>query len=200
MDDAGFLAAMRAAPDDPAPRLVFADWLDDYADPRAALIRAEERLRDLSPSSDDYWLLKPERDRLKASTDPEYLALLGYHLPQPVFSHGWPGEWKGRWRLIRLFAENWLGVTLPDVGGRRPEVRGVELDLERDLPESLRELHAFTADLSDAGRPPPLGPRPSSAPCRSKGRCAGRCPTSRPPSIAGASRRATSPSPTRRSA
>jgi uncharacterized protein (TIGR02996 family) len=35
-----FLAAIRENPEDEASRLVFADWLDEHADPRGAMIRA----------------------------------------------------------------------------------------------------------------------------------------------------------------
>ena len=149
MDDADFLAAIRAAPDDPAPRLIFADFLDERADPRADLIRHEEEMRESPAFGDHYWNLKGERDRLKSAASAEWLAAMGYDLPQPVFAHGWPDDWRGRWRLIRLFAENWYGVSLPDVGGRRDGVRGIELDLEHDLPESLREWAAFEADMAD---------------------------------------------------
>ena len=34
-----FLAAVRSAPDDDAPRLIFADWLEDHGDPRGEMIR-----------------------------------------------------------------------------------------------------------------------------------------------------------------
>ena len=45
-----FLAAIRDDPDDDAPRLVFADWLDDYGEPhRAELIRARCALADMRP-------------------------------------------------------------------------------------------------------------------------------------------------------
>jgi uncharacterized protein (TIGR02996 family) len=50
---AGFLAAIREAPEDDAPRLVFADWLEDHGDEqRAEFIRAQvlaARLDDLDP-------------------------------------------------------------------------------------------------------------------------------------------------------
>src|SRR4051812_49324247 len=38
-DESAFLAAMAAAPDDQAPRLVFADWLEERGDPRGAWLR-----------------------------------------------------------------------------------------------------------------------------------------------------------------
>jgi len=42
MSEAAFLAAIRAQPEDDAPRLVFADWLDEHDRPvRARFIRAQ---------------------------------------------------------------------------------------------------------------------------------------------------------------
>ncbi len=50
---AAFLDAIREAPDDDAPRLIYADWLDDHGGPadvaRAALIRVQCRLASLPP-------------------------------------------------------------------------------------------------------------------------------------------------------
>ena len=42
-----FLARIRAYPDDDAPRLVFADWLDEQGDPRGAFIRVQLALAQL---------------------------------------------------------------------------------------------------------------------------------------------------------
>ena len=38
-EEAGFIAALLAAPDDRTTVLVYADWLDERADPRAAYLR-----------------------------------------------------------------------------------------------------------------------------------------------------------------
>jgi uncharacterized protein (TIGR02996 family) len=46
-DRAGFLAALRAAPDDEALRLIFADWLDEQGDPLGAFIRLQIELEPL---------------------------------------------------------------------------------------------------------------------------------------------------------
>ena len=63
------LAAILDAPDDDAPRLVFADWLDEHGEPdRAAFIRVQiERAR--LPEDD------PRAEALKARED----ALLRAH-------------------------------------------------------------------------------------------------------------------------
>jgi uncharacterized protein (TIGR02996 family) len=50
-EEAAFLRAIRSAPEDAAPRLVYADWLDERHDPRAAIIRLAERLRGRDPDT-----------------------------------------------------------------------------------------------------------------------------------------------------
>jgi uncharacterized protein (TIGR02996 family) len=49
-DEGAFLRAVRAAPNDSAPRLVYADWLEERGDPRAQAIRFAERSRNLDPT------------------------------------------------------------------------------------------------------------------------------------------------------
>ena len=50
-EEGSFLRACFAAPDDAAPRLVYADWLDERHDPRAQAVRLAERFRHLDPES-----------------------------------------------------------------------------------------------------------------------------------------------------
>ena len=38
-------------PEDAAPRLIYADWLDERADPRGEVIRLAEQMRDFDPTS-----------------------------------------------------------------------------------------------------------------------------------------------------
>jgi len=50
-EESPFLRAAFAAPDDAAPRLVYADWLDERHDPRGPVVRLAERLRRLDPET-----------------------------------------------------------------------------------------------------------------------------------------------------
>jgi uncharacterized protein (TIGR02996 family) len=43
-DRQAFVRAVLAAPDDPLPRLIFADWLDEQGDPLGELIRVRVEL------------------------------------------------------------------------------------------------------------------------------------------------------------
>lgn len=46
MTEEAFLRAIREAPDDPAPRLIFADWLEEQGDPRCEIIRLYAEYRE----------------------------------------------------------------------------------------------------------------------------------------------------------
>src|SRR6476619_554029 len=65
-DDAALLAAIRAAPADDAPRLIYADWLDEHGRPeRAEFIRVQCELA----RRDDPALRRREADLLAAHHD-----------------------------------------------------------------------------------------------------------------------------------
>jgi uncharacterized protein (TIGR02996 family) len=50
-EESAFLRAVHAAPGDSAPRLVYADWLDERGDPRGPVIRLDERLKGMDPDA-----------------------------------------------------------------------------------------------------------------------------------------------------
>jgi uncharacterized protein (TIGR02996 family) len=50
-EEAAFLRAIYADQSDSAPRLVYADWLDERGDPRGTVIRIVERTRAMSPEA-----------------------------------------------------------------------------------------------------------------------------------------------------
>jgi uncharacterized protein (TIGR02996 family) len=50
-EEGAFLRAIRAAPQDSAPRLVYADWLDERHDRRGPVVRLMERIRSLPPDA-----------------------------------------------------------------------------------------------------------------------------------------------------
>src|ERR1700754_5023358 len=75
-DDEAFLRAISAAPDDDAPRLVYADWLDERGDTRAEFIRLQVRLRGLSPSDPALADLAARVRELRAGSPPYWLARL----------------------------------------------------------------------------------------------------------------------------
>ena len=144
-----FLSAIEAEPADRARRLVFADWLDDHAQPeRAGLIRVEEEMRLLPVFGDRFWELKPRRNELREAAGAEWCGRMRYGTEcEPVFRHGIPPDWRGRWRLIRAFTESWHGIPMGDVGGRQAEVEEAEKRLGRKLPPVVREWFVITEEL-----------------------------------------------------
>ena len=56
-DATAFILAIHAAPHDAAPRLVYADWLDERGDPRGEFIRVQVAVARMSPGD-------PGRDTL----------------------------------------------------------------------------------------------------------------------------------------
>jgi uncharacterized protein (TIGR02996 family) len=50
-DEEAFLAAIREAPSDPLPRLVYADWLDEQGDPRGEFLRVHCELSEIRTDS-----------------------------------------------------------------------------------------------------------------------------------------------------
>lgn len=152
------LQAIRAQPEDDALRLVYADWLDDHDHPqRAELIRVCLAMRQVPVFSDDYWRLKGRRNELRLPGDEvcpgDWLAATGCDGSRydPIYRNGIPRDWRGRWRLIREFAERWHGLPMGDVGGRREEVRAEEERLGRRLPPSVREYIAYAHDVFSKG-------------------------------------------------
>src|SRR5215210_6031383 len=61
-DDEAFIRAIVDAPGDEAPRLVYADWLDEKGDPRGEYLRREVTLfRNPSEGYAIDWVLEPIR-------------------------------------------------------------------------------------------------------------------------------------------
>src|SRR5262245_49792748 len=58
-DDSGFLQDIVAHPNDPVPRLIYADWLDEQDDVRGEFLRLEVQLKDLKEND-------PQREKTRA--------------------------------------------------------------------------------------------------------------------------------------
>jgi uncharacterized protein (TIGR02996 family) len=73
-DEAAFLAAIRAAPDDDAPRLVYADWLDEHDRTGGGFLRAECELAALAPADPRRGELQARMREESRGIDPDWLA------------------------------------------------------------------------------------------------------------------------------
>jgi uncharacterized protein (TIGR02996 family) len=110
-DEDAFLAAIRANPADDLARLVYADWLDERADPdapaRAAFLRAECELRRL-PDGD------PDRDRLVGRLRELAQRLAGpwkaavARMPLENCGLRWRFECPKSWERLRETDDHWV--------------------------------------------------------------------------------------------
>lgn len=148
-DDASYLKALAASPHDRLLRRLYADWLEALAPRRTELIRVCEAMRDVPVWSDRYWELKTRRNELWENCPLPWLEATGYDgsYYDPIFRDGVPAGCRERWRLLREFTERWHGIPVPDIGGRRAEIREAEARLDMELPPSLQELVAYVHDL-----------------------------------------------------
>src|SRR5450755_976841 len=86
-DDA-FLQAILERPDDDAPRLLYADWLDERGDPRGEFIRVQcvrARQAEYDPR---WWELIAREQELRSAYEKEWLG------PVTGFLDGW-SFWRG---------------------------------------------------------------------------------------------------------
>src|SRR4051794_12762928 len=75
-EDRGFLPALRGKPEDKAPRLVYADWLEEHGDPRGEYLRLVCALDSLPPGGRDAEKLRERLHELQGVTDPQWAALV----------------------------------------------------------------------------------------------------------------------------
>lgn len=152
-DEEGFLGMINENMDDLAPRLVYADWLEERGDIRSDLIRIEEEMKQLPILSDRYWELKPQRNLLRLQTSEEWLEAMDYvTINREDILKEIPERLEDRWRLIREHIERCYNLPLNDIGGRAEEIAELENRLGRVLPKSIREWVAFHLDLQSHPR------------------------------------------------
>ena len=148
-----FLQTIGANPESTGIRFAYADWLEEADDPRGAMIRVEEEMRQLPIYSDRYWELKPQRhafqDYCKENFLDRWLVQMRYHRRyEPVFTET-PDDPHARWRLVREFIERWHGIRLLDANEERAKATELESQLGFTLPASIRQWIALADDLGE---------------------------------------------------
>jgi uncharacterized protein (TIGR02996 family) len=159
-----FLQRVRAYPDDDAPRLVFADWLDEQGDPRGTFIRVQLGLAHLDAehaAADGERVTRPDREALRARLLASERALLDAHEEE------WTAPFRPlakRPRFRRGFVEE-VNVDARDFAHRAHELFAAGplrhvylLDVGDALPAALQcpllsRLSALTIHASHAGEP-----------------------------------------------
>src|SRR5262245_26914913 len=71
-----FIDAVLAEPGAHAPRLLYADWLEERGDPRAEFLRLDCQLLNTPPEDEHFSLLRSRLQELSGALDPDWVALL----------------------------------------------------------------------------------------------------------------------------
>jgi len=146
-EDEAFIRAILAHTGDDTPRLVYADWLEDHSDPRAAYLRAEagwaKPWRTGERPADS-----PELRQMTAGLDPVWMARvsrppLGVCCDHFQWSERWPNADDSEVQAV----ERETGVTLP------PDFRGFLLNNNGAhlLPSPLGGWSSVPVDYDDHG-------------------------------------------------
>jgi uncharacterized protein (TIGR02996 family) len=142
-DEAAFLRAIADAPEDVAPRLVYADWLDERDDPRGEFIRVQLELERTAPLAERYSPLRARSRALRRLVDPAWATAAGYPpRHRPLFA-ALPAARPDRWALVDEFIEIWHPPLGPGDGYPEDELRAAEARLGCRLPAALREWYAL---------------------------------------------------------
>lgn len=133
------LAEILAAPDDRAPRLVYADRLIEAGDPRGTFIAQQCLLLDIDPLDDRYAPMLASTRRLEAAHGRSWIAdhveRTGMY-PIEVFGPRFDGGFLQR---IAMRAEH-IAPEWPRLRSREP-IRGIELLVSEGLDARYRGLH-----------------------------------------------------------
>jgi uncharacterized protein (TIGR02996 family) len=135
-DEDALLAAVRAAPADDAPRLVYADWLDEHGrHEQAKLIPAEHRFRQAHALWEEL-RTKVDPDWVARVFPPNSLILRGYPLDQKIHVIRLIRELTGCGLLeAKTMSESLparLGVSWPPPALDRVQARFTELGADTD--------------------------------------------------------------------
>jgi uncharacterized protein (TIGR02996 family) len=103
-DEAGFLAAISAVPEDNAPRLVYADWLDEQGRPGGDFLRIECELAGVDPAVDHWWSVFIRLQDVSHDLDEDWIAAVSRVPTDQIFARfreiqGWL---RRRWAVAEV--------------------------------------------------------------------------------------------------
>ena len=143
-------AGHRRRPGGRAPRLVYADWLDERDDPRGEFIRVQLNFERTAPLADRYAPLRARaRGPLRRVVDPAWATAVGFPpRHRPLFA-ALPAARPARWGLVDEFIEIWHPPLGPEDGYPEDDLRAAEARLRCQLPAALREWYALAGRRTD---------------------------------------------------
>lgn len=144
-----FLRSIAEMPEDDAPRLVYADWLEERGDPRGEFIRLKAEIARAAPHSEQYWVLRARLKSLSQLIDPGWATVMGYQpRHRPLFAK-LPEHRQDRWRLVEEFIDVWHRPLESGDGYSETEIEAAEDRLGHRLPAALREWYMLAGRRGD---------------------------------------------------
>jgi uncharacterized protein (TIGR02996 family) len=140
-DDAAFLAAIKAAPNDNTARLVYADWLDEHNRRGGEFLRIECALAVASRSDNQWWKLIAQLRGATTNLDEDWIAAVSRVPVEEILA---------RVREI----QSWLQrrVTVAEMLSRMADWDNPPQ--QRSLWSRMRDLFKRSTDSKRAGRWP----------------------------------------------
>jgi uncharacterized protein (TIGR02996 family) len=149
------ITEIEAAPRRLDRRLIYADWLEERADPRSEFIHVCHEMESLKPWEECYVELFRTRQKLRADIDPGWLRRLNYFdQHSPMFTE-LPPDRPSRWRLLTLFLELWYRPVKDTDRVSERVVDSTERRLGLDIPAALKEWYrqfGYYAMFMNCGR------------------------------------------------
>jgi uncharacterized protein (TIGR02996 family) len=160
MNEDGFLNVLRADPNDEATRLVYADWLDERGDPRAAFIRLESEYVSLSEEDVRLAEMKDRLFQMAALLSEEWLRVVSrpaIELCELRFAYTCPKRWDrlkptgdSSIRFCEGCQQNvYYCGTVGDARGHARRGHCVAVDLGQSRQEGDLEVHMMTMGIID---------------------------------------------------
>jgi hypothetical protein len=149
VSDTDWLDRIHNEPNDRSLRLAYADAIGGE---RADLIRIEEQMRGIAPTTDEWWQLRLKRNTLRDAIPIHWRGALGYGT-EPAASllqDAWPDDVTDRWRTLRAHIEEVHGVRTGDIGRTCERLTAIERE-HGTCGTSLREWIVLLDELAVDG-------------------------------------------------
>jgi uncharacterized protein (TIGR02996 family) len=140
-DEAAFLAAIAAAPDDHAVRLVYADWLDEHARPGSVFLRTEHELASFPLGQAQWHEVFARYQAASAGLPEEWCAAVGRHSMAYWLAASAHSAWARLEAWCQRHHPRLSGVLNP--GASAAEIEALERAIGQPLPLDVRESFAI---------------------------------------------------------
>lgn len=147
-----FLEEIAAAPRSVDRRLIYADWLEEHADPRGEFIQQWHLLDSFRPWTVEFGDCSRRIRQLRDSISAEWLKRLEYSATYRPMLAEIPRDRQSRWQLLANFLEVWHRALNAADAISETIVRAREPLMKQRLPAALVEWYCHSGYADDIWR------------------------------------------------